>query len=124
LVGKITPKGETQLTPEERLLRSLFGEKAHDVKDTSKRMEGGKRGRVIKVQIFSREKGDKLDSGIIKRIHIEVAQLRNVSVGDKLQDDMETKELFQKYFLKRICHTWPMEHLSTLFLHHLECQVV
>ncbi len=84
LVGKITPKGETQLTPEERLLRSLFGEKAHDVKDTSKRMEGGKRGRVIKVQIFSREKGDKLDSGIIKRIHIEVAELRNVSVGDKL----------------------------------------
>ena len=84
LVGKITPKGETQLTPEERLLRSLFGEKAHDVKDTSKRMEGGKRGRVIKVQIFSREKGDKLDSGIIKRINIEVAQLRNVSVGDKL----------------------------------------
>ncbi|HRH26732.1 MAG TPA: DNA-directed RNA polymerase subunit beta [Parcubacteria group bacterium] len=84
LVGKITPKGETQLTPEERLLRSLFGEKAHDIKDTSKRMEGGKRGRVIKVQVFSREKGDKLDSGIIKRIHIEVAQLRNVSVGDKL----------------------------------------
>lgn len=84
LVGKITPKGETQLTPEERLLRSLFGEKAHDVKDTSKRMEGGKKGRVIKVQIFSRENGDKLDSGIIKRIYIEVAQLRNVSVGDKL----------------------------------------
>ncbi|MFZ2522712.1 MAG: DNA-directed RNA polymerase subunit beta [Minisyncoccia bacterium] len=84
LVGKITPRGETQLTPEERLLRSLFGEKAHDVKDTSKRMEGGKKGRVIKVQIFSREKGDKLDSGIIKRIHIEVAELRNVSVGDKL----------------------------------------
>ncbi len=84
LVGKITPKGETQLTPEERLLRSLFGEKAHDIKDTSKRMEGGKRGRVVKVQVFSREKGDKLDSGIIKRIHIEVAQLRNVSVGDKL----------------------------------------
>jgi len=84
LVGKITPKGETQLTPEERLLRSLFGEKARDVKDTSKRMEGGKRGRIIKVQVFSREKGDKLESGIIKRIHIEVAQLRNVSVGDKL----------------------------------------
>src|ERR1035437_5889790 len=58
LVGKITPKGETQLTPEERLLRSIFGEKARDVKDTSKRMEGGKRGRIIKVQVFSREKGD------------------------------------------------------------------
>ena len=84
LVGKITPKGETQLTPEERLLRSLFGEKARDVKDTSKRMENGKRGRVISVKIFSRERGDKLDSGIIKRIHIEVAELRAVSVGDKL----------------------------------------
>jgi DNA-directed RNA polymerase subunit beta len=84
LVGKITPKGETQLTPEERLLRSIFGEKARDVKDTSKRMEGGKRGRVISIKIFSREKGDKLESGIIKKIYIEVAQVRNVSVGDKL----------------------------------------
>ncbi len=84
LVGKITPKGESQLTPEERLLRSLFGEKARDVKDTSKRMEGGKRGRIISVQVFSRERGDKLDSGILKQIHIQVAQLRNVSVGDKL----------------------------------------
>jgi DNA-directed RNA polymerase subunit beta len=84
LVGKITPKGETQLTPEERLLRSLFGEKARDVKDTSKRTENGKRGRIVKVQVFSRERGDKLDSGIIKRIHIEIAQLRHVSVGDKL----------------------------------------
>ncbi len=96
LVGKITPKGETQLTPEERLLRSLFGEKAHDVKDTSKRMEGGKRGRVIKVQIFSREKGDKLDSGIIKRIHIEVAELRNVSVGDKLAGRHGNKGVISK----------------------------
>ncbi len=84
LVGKISPKGETQLTPEERLLRSIFGEKARDVKDTSKRMEGGKRGRVISVKVFSREKGDKLESGIIKKIYIEVAELRNVSVGDKL----------------------------------------
>ncbi len=84
LVGKITPKGETELTPEERLLRSIFGEKARDVKDTSLRMEHGKRGRIIGVKVFSREKGDNLDSGIIKRIHIEVAVLRNVSVGDKL----------------------------------------
>ena len=84
LVGKITPKGETQLTPEERLLRSLFGEKARDVKDTSKRLENGKQGRIISVKIFSREKGDKLESGVIKRIHIEVAELRNVQVGDKL----------------------------------------
>ncbi|MCR4334841.1 MAG: DNA-directed RNA polymerase subunit beta [Patescibacteria group bacterium] len=84
LVGKITPKGETQLTPEERLLRSIFGEKARDVKDTSKRIENGKRGRVISIKVFSREKGDKLESGIIKKIYIEVAQLRSVSVGDKL----------------------------------------
>ncbi len=96
LVGKITPKGETQLTPEERLLRSLFGEKARDVKDTSKRMEVGKRGRVIKVQVFSRENGDKLESGIIKRIHIEIAQLRNVSVGDKLAGRHGNKGVISK----------------------------
>lgn len=84
LVGKVTPKGETQLTPEERLLRSIFGEKAKDVKDTSLRLEAGKRGRVIGVKIFTRENGDNLESGVIKRIHITVAQVRNVSVGDKL----------------------------------------
>ncbi len=84
LVGKVTPKGETQLTPEERLLRSIFGEKAKDVKDTSLRLEAGKRGRVIGVKVFSRENGDQLDSGVIKRIHITIAQVRNVSVGDKL----------------------------------------
>ena len=84
LVGKVTPKGETQLSPEERLLRSIFGDKAKDVKDTSLRMDGGKRGRVIGVKVFSREKGDTLESGTIKKIYITVAQLRNVSVGDKL----------------------------------------
>lgn len=96
LVGKITPKGETQLTPEERLLRSLFGEKARDVKDTSKRMENGKRGRIIAVKVFSREKGDKLESGIIKRIHIEVAELRASSVGDKLAGRHGNKGVISK----------------------------
>jgi DNA-directed RNA polymerase subunit beta len=96
LVGKISPKGETQLTPEERLLRSIFGEKARDVKDTSKRMEGGKKGRVISVKIFSREKGDKLESGIIKKIYIEVAQVRNVSVGDKLAGRHGNKGVISK----------------------------
>ena len=96
LVGKITPKGETQLTPEERLLRSLFGEKARDVKDTSKRMENGKRGRIIGVKVFSREKGDKLESGIIKRIHIEVAELRAASVGDKLAGRHGNKGVISK----------------------------
>lgn len=84
LVGKVTPKGETQLTPEERLLRSIFGEKAKDVKDTSLRLEVGKKGRIIGVKIFSRENGDNLESGVIKKILITVAQVRNVSVGDKL----------------------------------------
>ncbi len=84
LVGKITPKGETELTPEERLLRSIFAEKARDVKDTSLRMEHGKRGRIIGVKIFSRDMGHALEAGIIKKIVIEVAQIRNISVGDKL----------------------------------------
>jgi len=84
LIGKITPKGETELTPEERLLRSIFAEKARDVKDTSLRVEHGKRGRVIGVKIFSRDLGHALEAGIIKKIIIEVAQIRNISVGDKL----------------------------------------
>jgi DNA-directed RNA polymerase subunit beta len=84
LIGKITPKGETELTPEERLLRSIFAEKARDVKDTSLRMEHGKRGRIIGVKIFSRDLGHSLEAGIIKKIVVEVAQIRNISVGDKL----------------------------------------
>ena len=96
LVGKISPKGETQLTPEERLLRSIFGEKARDVKDTSKRMENGKRGRVISVKISSRENGDKLESGIIKKIYVEVAQVRNISVGDKMAGRHGNKGVISK----------------------------
>ena len=84
LVGKITPKGETELTPEERLLRSIFAEKARDVKDSSLRIGKGQDGRVISVKIFSRELGHNMESGIIKKIIIEVAQLRNIQVGDKL----------------------------------------
>lgn len=84
LIGKITPKGETELTPEERLLRSIFNEKARDVKDSSLRLEHGKRGRVVGVKVFSRDQGHNLESGIIKRIVVEIAQLRNISVGDKL----------------------------------------
>jgi DNA-directed RNA polymerase subunit beta len=84
LVGKITPKGETELTPEERLLRSIFTEKARDVKDSSLRLEHGKKGRVVGIKIFSRDQGHNLESGIIKRIVVEIAQIRNISVGDKL----------------------------------------
>lgn len=84
LVGKITPKGETELTPEERLLRSIFAEKSRDVKDTSLKMDHGKKGRIIRVKVFSRDQGHSLESGVIKKIVIEVAQLRNILVGDKL----------------------------------------
>jgi DNA-directed RNA polymerase subunit beta len=96
LVGKITPKGETQLTPEERLLRSLFGDKARDVKDTSLRMEHGKRGRIVGVKVFSRDKGDNLDSGIIQSIYIEVAQVRSITVGDKLAGRHGNKGVISK----------------------------
>jgi len=84
LVGKISPKGEADLTAEERLLRAIFGDKARDVKDTSLRMPHGKRGRIVGVKVFSREKGEKLQAGVIKTIQVEVAQLRKVMLGDKL----------------------------------------
>ncbi len=84
LVGKISPKGETELTAEEKLLRSIFGEKARDVKDTSLYVPHGKSGRVVGIKVFSRERGDKLEPGIIKRIQVEMAQLRKVRAGDKL----------------------------------------
>jgi DNA-directed RNA polymerase subunit beta len=84
LVGKISPKGEAELTPEERLLRAIFGEKAKDVKDTSLRVEHGKHGKVTNVKIFSRELGHKLEPGVIKKVQVEVSELRHVKVGDKL----------------------------------------
>jgi len=84
LVGTISPKGEAELTPEERLLRAIFGEKAKDVKDTSLRMEHGKKGKVTNVKIFSRDLGHKLEPGVIKKIQVEVSEIRHVKVGDKL----------------------------------------
>lgn len=84
LVGKISPKGEAELTPEERLLRAIFGEKAKDVKDSSLRMEHGKKGKVVNIKIFTRELGHKLEPGVIKCIRVEVAEIRKVKVGDKL----------------------------------------
>lgn len=84
LVGKITPKGEQELSSEEKLLRAIFGEKARDVKDTSLVVPNGERGKVVGVKIFSREKGDDLPAGVIEQMHISVAQMRKVSVGDKM----------------------------------------
>lgn len=84
LVGKIAPKGETELTAEERLLRAIFGEQAREVRDTSLRMPHGERGTVINVQILDRKSGDELEPGAIRKIIVEVAQFRHVVVGDKL----------------------------------------
>ncbi len=84
LVGKITPKGEQELSSEERLLRAIFGEKAKDVRDTSQRMNGTGGGKVVGVKIFSRENGHELKAGVLMQIQIFVAQFRKISVGDKL----------------------------------------
>ena len=84
LVGKITPKGETELTSEERLLRAIFGEKARDVRDSSLYLEHGEQGKVINIETFSTDKGDKLQPGVMKQVQITVADLRKVQVGDKM----------------------------------------
>ncbi len=84
LVGKITPKGETELTAEEKLLRAIFGEKAKDVKDTSLRLPHGERGKIVEVKIFSKDKGDELPAGVYQQIEVSIAQLRKVTVGDKM----------------------------------------
>ncbi len=84
LVGKITPKGEQELSSEERLLRAIFGEKAKDVRDTSLRMNNAGGGKVVGVKIFSRENGHELKAGVIMQVKVFVAQLRKISVGDKL----------------------------------------
>jgi DNA-directed RNA polymerase subunit beta len=84
LVGKITPKGETELTAEERLLRAIFGEKAREVKDTSLRVPNGVRGKVIDVKIFSRENNDELPAGVNQMVRVSLAQKRKISAGDKM----------------------------------------
>ena len=84
LVGKITPKGETTLSAEEKLLRAIFGEKAKDVRDSSLYLEHGEHGKVVDIKIFSREEGDKLSAGVLKSIQVAVANLRKIQVGDKM----------------------------------------
>lgn len=107
LVGKIAPKGETELTAEERLLRTIFGEKAREVRDTSLRMPHGERGTVIDVKILSREKGDELEHGAISKIFVKVAQMRKVVVGDKLAGRHGNKGVISK-----IVPSYDMPHLE------------
>ena len=96
LVGKVQPKGETELTAEERLLRAIFGEKAKEVRDTSLRIPHGERGTVIGVQILKRDEGDELDTGTLMRIKVKVAQIRKVTEGDKLAGRHGNKGVISK----------------------------
>jgi len=96
LVGKIAPKGETELSAEERLLRAIFGEQAREVRDTSLRIPHGERGTVISVQILDRKKGDELEPGCLRKIIVEVAQLRHVVIGDKLAGRHGNKGVISK----------------------------
>lgn len=96
LVGKIAPKGETELTPEERLLRAIFGEKSREVRDTSLRLPNGESGTVTDVQILDRELGDELDPGTIKEVVVKVAQMRKIRVGDKLAGRHGNKGVISK----------------------------
>jgi DNA-directed RNA polymerase subunit beta len=107
LVGKIAPKGETELTAEERLLRAIFGEQAREVRDTSLRMPHGERGTVISIQVLDRKQGDELEPGTMRKIIVEVAQLRHVSVGDKLAGRHGNKGI-----ISRILPIADMPHLE------------
>jgi DNA-directed RNA polymerase subunit beta len=96
LVGKVTPKGETELTPEERLLRAIFGEKAREVRDTSLKMPHGEEGKVIGVRLFTREQGDELSPGVNELVRVFVAQKRKISEGDKLAGRHGNKGVISK----------------------------
>jgi DNA-directed RNA polymerase subunit beta len=96
LVGKISPKGESDVTAEERLLKAIFGEKSKEVKDTSLVMQHGRRGRVIGVKVFSRDMGHKLDPGVIKKVEIDIAEMRKIESGDKLAGRHGNKGIISK----------------------------
>jgi DNA-directed RNA polymerase subunit beta len=96
LVGKITPKGETTLSAEEKLLRAIFGDKAKDVRDSSLYLEHGEHGKVVDIKIFSREEGDRLAAGVLKSIQVSVANLRKIQVGDKMSGRHGNKGVISK----------------------------
>ena len=96
LVGKVTPKGETELTPEERLLRAIFGEKAREVRDTSLKVPHGESGKVIGVRVFDREEGDELPPGVNQLVRVYVAQKRKIKDGDKLAGRHGNKGVISK----------------------------
>jgi DNA-directed RNA polymerase subunit beta len=96
LVGKVTPKGETELTAEERLLRAIFGEKAREVRDTSLKVPHGEKGKVVAVKVFTREAGDELSPGVNQLVRVYVAQKRKITVGDKMAGRHGNKGVISK----------------------------
>ncbi|MFD2355941.1 hypothetical protein ACFSTC_51765 [Nonomuraea ferruginea] len=114
LVGKVTPKGETELTPEERLLRAIFGEKAREVRDTSLKVPHGEQGKVIGVRVFSREEGDELPPGVNELVRVYVAQKRKITDGDKLAKAVTaTRVLSRRSCRWRTCRSWRTARRST-----------
>ena len=107
LVGKVTPKGETELTAEERLLRAIFGEKAREVRDNSLKVPHGEAGIIIDVKIFTRENCDELSAGVNKLVRCYIAQKRKISVGDKMAGRHGCR--------KKICRSCRMAHRWTSF---------
>ena len=96
LVGKVTPKGETELTPEERLLRAIFGEKAREVRDTSLKVPHGESGKIIAVRVFDMDEGDELPPGVNQLVRVYIAQKRKITEGDKLAGRHGNKGVISK----------------------------
>jgi DNA-directed RNA polymerase subunit beta len=98
LVGKVTPKGETELSAEERLLRAIFGEKAREVRDTSLKVPHGEAGTIVDIKIYTRDNSDELSPGVNKVIRVYIAQKEKYQLEIKCLDVMEIKVLFQEYY--------------------------
>ena len=114
LVGKVTPKGETELTAEERLLRAIFGEKAREVRDSSLRVPHGEAGKIVSVKVFSRENGDELPPGVNEQVRVHIAQKRKISEGDKMAGRHGNKGV-----VSRIMAREDMPFLPSLSLIHI-----
>ena len=108
LVGKVTPKGETELTAEERLLRAIFGEKAREVRDTSLKVPHGDYGIIIDAKVFTRENGDELPPGVNESVRVYIAQKRKISVGDKMAGRHGNKGVVSVFYQLKICRSCQM----------------
>ncbi len=124
LVGKVTPKGVTELSAEERLLHAIFGEKAREVRDTSLRVPHGGGGIIQDVKIFTREAGDELSPGVNMMVRVYITQKRKIQVGDKMAGRHGTKGRFPSLCLKKTCHTCQMVPQSIFACRQWVCQVV